>query len=60
MDILTNAMKLTLNMKVAPGEGMWDMMKSMTLEKAFVMAGNMVPEGFAESINAKLTEIDKL
>ena len=60
MDILTNAMKLTLNMKVAPGEGMWDMMKSMTLEKAFAMAGNMVPEGFAESINAKLTEIDKL
>ncbi len=60
MDILTNAMKLTLNMKVAPGEGMWDMMKSMTLEKAFAMAGNMVPEGFPESINAKLTEIDKV
>ena len=51
--------KLAMNMKLAPGEGMWDMMKAMTLEKVGEMAGSMIPEGFVESINAQLIKIKK-
>lgn len=57
--IVQNAVKLTMNMKLAPGEGMWDMIKGMNLEKVRDMAGSMVPEGFIESLNAKLIEIKK-
>lgn len=39
---------------------MWDMMKSMNLEKIGEMAGSMVPEGFVESLNAKLIKIEKV
>ncbi|MDO4337406.1 MAG: glycoside hydrolase family 2 TIM barrel-domain containing protein [Eubacteriales bacterium] len=59
LGIATEAFKLTMNMKVAPGEGMWDMMKSMKLEDAIKMAGSMAPEGFMESVNGKLIKIDK-
>ncbi len=59
MKVVTEAIKLTMNMKVVPGEGMWDMMKSMTMERAIVMAGSMAPEGFLESLNAKLIRFDK-
>ena len=47
-------------MSVVPGEGMYDMMKSMTLDKMVEMAGSMAPDGFAESLNAKLIQIDKI
>ena len=57
--IAATAFKLTMNMTVKPGEGMWDMMKSMTLEKVGEMAGSLAPEGFMESINAKLNQIKK-
>ena len=40
-------------------QDMWDMMKAMTPEAMVGMAGSMVPEGFLESLNAKLTAIDK-
>ena len=53
-------MKLAMNMKVAPGEGMWDMMKGMSLEKVGEMAGSMLPEGFVESLNGKLNKFDKV
>ena len=46
-------------MTIKPGEGMWDMMKDMKLESMLEMAGSMVPEGFAESLNAKLNKIKK-
>jgi len=59
MEIVAEAVKLAMNMKVEPGSGMWDMMKGMTLEKVGQMAGSMVPEGFVESLNAKLIKIDK-
>ncbi len=39
---------------------MWDMMKSMSLEKMMEMAGSMAPEGFLESINSQLVKIDKV
>ena len=57
--IITEAIKIVMNMKLAPGEGMWDMMKGMTPEAMMQMAGSMAPEGFLESINAKLIKISK-
>ena len=39
---------------------MWDMMKSMAPEGMVNMAGNMLPEGFLESLNAQLIKIDKV
>lgn len=60
LEIAASAFKLAMNMKLAPGEGMWDMMKSMTLEKMGEMAGSMMPDGFIESINAQLIKIDKV
>ncbi len=57
-EIVSKAVKLATNFTVAPGEGMWDMMKTMSLEKmGGMMAG--VPDGFLESVNAKLIQIDK-
>lgn len=58
-EIVHNAVKLATNFDVAPGVGMWDMMKSMTPEKMCNMAGSSMPKGFLESINAKLVKIDK-
>lgn len=60
LKIASEAFKLTLNMKIAPGEGMWDMMKSMKLEDAIKMAGSLAPDGFMESVNGKLIKIDKV
>ena len=60
LEIVTNAVKLATNMKLVPGEGMWDMMKSMTPEDMCRMAGAMMPEGFVESLNANLIRIDKI
>ncbi len=58
--VAATAVKLTMNMVVKPGEGMWDMMKNMTLEKIGDMAGSLAPEGFVESLNAKLIKIKKV
>lgn len=60
IQIVAEAIKLTMNMTVVPGEGMWDMMKKMTLLSAMELAGSMAPEGFLESLNAKLIKIDKV
>jgi len=38
---------------------MWDMLKAMTPESMVSMAGSMMPEGFAESVNAQLIKIKK-
>ncbi len=58
MKVVAEAVKLATNMKVAPGEGMWDMMKGMAPQAMVEMAGSMMPEGFLESLNAKLIKID--
>lgn len=60
LEILTKAIKLTMNMNLVPGEGMWDMMKSMSPKSMIEMAGSMAPEGFLESLNAQLIKIDKI
>ena len=59
LEIVQKAVKLAMNMNVVPGEGMWDMMKSMSMERMKDMAGSMMPEGFVESLNAKLIQIKK-
>lgn len=59
MEIASKAIKLVTNMTVKPGEGMWDMMKGMSLEGMKDMIGSMMPEGFLESVNAKLIQIKK-
>ncbi|MCC8044779.1 MAG: glycoside hydrolase family 2 protein, partial [Clostridiales bacterium] len=56
----SEAFNLAMNMKMAPGEGMWDMMKAMTVEASLEMAGSLCPEGFAKSVNAKLIKFDKV
>lgn len=60
MKIAAKAVKLTMNMTIEKGKGMWDMMKSMTLENMIQMAGSLAPEGFLESLNAKLIQIDRV
>ena len=48
-----------MNMTVSPGEGMWDMMKGMSLDRLGELAGSLAPEGFMESLNAQLIKIKK-
>ena len=56
-EIAAEAVKLVTNMKVKQGEGMWDMLKTMSPER---MSGMMnMPDGFLESLNLKLIQIDK-
>ena len=51
------AVKLATNFDIAPGVGMWDMMKNMTPEK---MGGMLnMGDGFMESLNAQLIKIKK-
>ena len=59
ISVIADAIMIVMNMKIVPGEGMWDMMKGMTPEVMMQMAGSMAPEGFLESINAKLIKISK-
>lgn len=59
LKIVREAMKLAMNVNIVPGEGMWDMMKGMSPEQMKDMAGSLMPEGFIESLNVKLTKIKK-
>ncbi|MGN0397033.1 MAG: glycoside hydrolase family 2 TIM barrel-domain containing protein [Candidatus Fimimorpha sp.] len=59
MDIVSKVIKLMMNMKVTPGEGMWDMVKTNSVEDLFKMLGTNTPDGFLESVNAKLIKIAK-
>ena len=58
MAIVRKAVKLATNFDVAPGVGMWDMMKKMSPASMSGMIAGM-PEGFIESLNAKLIKIKK-
>lgn len=58
LEIARKAMKLATNFDIVPGEGMWNMMKNMS---PYGMMDMMpMPEGFLESLNAKLIKIDKI
>lgn len=59
-DITAEAVKLATNMKLMKEGGMWSMFRNMTLEDILKMAGSMVPEGFTQSVNAKLIKIEKM
>ncbi len=59
LEIVSKAVKLATNFTIKPGEGMWDMMKTMAPESLVSMASGMIPEGFLESLNAKLIQINK-
>lgn len=52
------AVKLATNFDIKPGEGMWAMMQKMTPEAMAGMISTM-PDGFIESLNAKLIKIKK-
>ena len=56
--IVRKAVKLATNFDVAPGVGMWDMMKKMSPESMGGMISGM-PDGFIESLNAQLIKIKK-
>lgn len=58
IEIVAKAVKLATNFVVKPGEGMWDMFKTMTPQSMMDIAMEM-PEGFLESLNAKLIKIQK-
>lgn len=58
-EMVSKAIKLATNFKIEKGVGMWDMMKNMTPEAMKAMMGNNIPEGFIESLNAKLIKIKK-
>ncbi|WP_432631036.1 glycoside hydrolase family 2 protein [Brotaphodocola sp.] len=60
LEITAHAVKLATNFIVKPGTGMWDMMKKMTPESMSGLASGMMPEGFLESLNAKLIKIDRV
>lgn len=57
--IVSQATEIALGRKLTVGEGIWDMIRSMRLETVCEMAGGETIGGFLESLNAKLTEIDK-
>ena len=57
--VAAEAIKLATNFDIKPGVGMWDMMKAMSPEKMMALGGSMLPEGFLESLNAKLIKIKK-
>ena len=59
LEITATAVKITMNTIVSPGNGMWDLIKGITLEEVGKTAGPMAPEGFMESVNSKLIRIKK-
>ena len=60
LEMVREAVKLVTNFDLSPGVGMWDMMKSMTPEGMMTMGGGAMPQGFLESLNAKLIKIDRV
>ena len=60
LKIVSTAVKLATNFDVVPGKGMWDMMKKMTPEGMTGIMNGDLPDGFLESLNAKLIKIDKV
>ena len=58
LEIAAKAVKLATGFIVKPGEGMWDMMRKMSIDQMKNMMPNM-PDGFLESLNGKLNKFDK-
>ena len=60
LEVVRKALKLATNFDLTPGVGMWDMLRKSSPERMMGMAGGMLPEGFLESLNAKLIQIDRI
>ena len=60
LEVVRKALKLATNFDLTPGVGMWDMLRKSPPERMMGMAGGMLPEGFLESLNAKLIQIDRI
>ena len=60
LEVAAKAIKLATNFDLVPGMGMWNVMKSMTPERMMAMGGSTLPQGFLESLNAKLIKIDRI
>lgn len=60
IEIASRAIKLATNFSVEPGKGMWDMLKTSSPEHMIEMVSGLVPEGFLESLNARLIKIDRV
>jgi beta-galactosidase len=58
-EVVSTAMEMVSGMPLKPGEGMWGMLKAMSLEQMIQMGGSRMPKGFAESLNAQLVKIDR-
>lgn len=58
LEIVVLAVKLAMCIVIAPGNDMWGYIYRMSLEEIFDVAGDLAPKGLAESVNAKLIEID--
>ncbi len=58
--VARKAIKLASNFDIAPGVGMWDMMKVMTPQGMMDMTGGTMPDGFLESLNAQLIKVKKV
>jgi len=59
LKIAARAVKLASNFDMEPGKGMWDMLKTMTPQGMMEMSAGNMPDGFLESLNAQLIQIDK-
>lgn len=60
LEVVCLALETILKRKIVPGEGSWDMIKSMSLEMVCNMTGAGALDGFMESLNGRLTRIDKV
>lgn len=58
-EIVQKAVKLASNFHMTPDNGMWGMFKNMTPEDMISKMGAVAPDGFLESLNAKLIQIKK-
>lgn len=60
LEMISKAVKLATGFVISPGEGMWDMMKSMSMDSMKSMIGGAMPDGFVESVNAQLIKFKKV
>ena len=58
--IASQAVNLVSNFVIAPNTGLWGMFKARTPKEMIERLGGLAPEGFTESLNARLTKIKKV
>ncbi|MDO4438103.1 MAG: glycoside hydrolase family 2 TIM barrel-domain containing protein [Eubacteriales bacterium] len=59
MEEVSKALKLATNFIVKPGQGVWEMVKTWSPEKAINAVGGSMPDGFLESLNMKLNKFER-